>query len=121
MINTCIAGHVRNDTDYTNFRNMNYPYGQMHIFTGGQTLFAQAIKFFATFSPWFVTHSIGIINLIMILSYAGCSFFLCLILQKLRLPFLFVILGSVGITMLSPQIFRMQGHPELCYAVFFPL
>ncbi len=121
MINTCVAGHVKNDTDYTNFRNMNYPYGQMHIFTGGQTLFAQAIKFFATFNPWFVTNSIGIINLMMLLSYVGCSFFLCLILQKFRLPALFVILGSVGITLLSPQVFRMQGHPELCYAVFFPL
>jgi hypothetical protein len=39
------AGHIKNDTDYSNYRNMNYPYGQTHIFTDGQTGLANAFKF----------------------------------------------------------------------------
>lgn len=121
MNNTTVAGHVKNDTDYTNFRNMNYPYGQMHIYTAGQTFFAQALRFAASVNPWFVTHCMGVINIIMLLSFIACAFVLCLILQKLNLSSFFIIFGSAGITMLSPQIFRMQGHPELCYAVCIPL
>jgi hypothetical protein len=121
MINYTYAGHIKNDSTYTNFQGMNYPYGQTQIYTGGHPIFSNAVKFLSQFSPWFVSHSIGIINILIVLSYIGCAFFLCLILQKLRLPSELVIFGSVGITLLSPQIFRWSGHPEISYAVFFPL
>lgn len=121
MNHTSLAGHVKNDLTYSHFSNMNYPYGQLHIYTAAQTLFAQLLKFLAGFHPWFVTYSMGIINMIMLFSYVACAFVICLILQRLHLSSGFIILGSVGITFLSPQIFRITGHPELCYAVCFPL
>lgn len=47
------------------------------------------------------------------------SFFL--IIRRLNMPAVFTILGSICITMLSPQIFRIMGHLTLSYVVFFPL
>jgi len=115
------AGHIKNDTGYTNYSNMNYPYGQTHIFTDGQTGLANAFKFISKKISFFDSHSVALFNLFLIFSYAGCAFFLCLILQRLRMSSVFIILGSVGITLMSPQIFRLANHPTLAYAVFFPL
>ena len=115
------SGHIRNDTDYTNYRNMNYPYGQTHIYTDGQTGISNILKFLSGYFPFLERHSIGIFHLLILLSFPACALFICLILQRLRLPSLFVILGSLGIMLLSPQAYRFSGHLTLAYAVFFPL
>src|SRR5690242_5821819 len=56
MINYTYAGHIKNDSTYTNFLGMNYPYGQTHIYTGGHPAFSNAVKFLSHFSPWFVAN-----------------------------------------------------------------
>ena len=113
-------GHIKNDTTYTNYQNMNYPYGQTHIFTDGQTGIANTFKFLSHYFSFFIDDAIGIYNLMMIFSYLGCAVFLFLIIRRLNMPPLFNILGSICITILSPQIFRMMGHLTLSYVVFFP-
>ena len=47
-------GHLKNDTTYTNYQNMNYPYGQTHIFTDGQTGIANTFKFISHYSSFFI-------------------------------------------------------------------
>ncbi len=118
---TMIAGHIRNDSSWTEYKNMNYPYGQTHVFTDGQTLVTNALKFLAIPFPWFETHSVGISNLLWLLSFPLCAFFLSLILLRLSLPKTFVIIAAVSITLLCPQLFRLQGHLTLSYAFCFPL
>ena len=115
------ADHIKNDDSYNQMRNMNYPYGQTHIFTDGQTAIANTIKFLSSYSSFFETHSIGIYNYLILFSFVLCAFFIALILQRFGLPPLIVIAGAFCITVLSPQIMRISGHPTLSYAFFFPL
>jgi hypothetical protein len=115
------ASHIKNDISYHQFSGMNYPYGQTHIFTDGQTIIANTFKLLSASFPFFQTNCMAIYNLMMILSFPFCALFLCLIIQRLSLPLVFTVLGSITITLLSPQIFRMFGHPTLSYVFFFPL
>jgi hypothetical protein len=115
------AGHIKNDTSYHHFANMNYPYGQVHVFADGQTLIANLFKLLAATFPFFIDYSIGLFNLMMITSFVWCSLFLCLILQRFRLPSAFIVPGSILIAFLSPQLFRMFGHPTLSYCFFIPM
>ena len=118
---TMIAGHIRNDSSWTEYQNMNYPYGQTHVFTDGQTLITNTLKFLAIPFPWFETHSVGISNMLWLLSFPLCAFFLSLVLLRLSLPKTLVIIAAVSITLLCPQLFRLQGHLTLSYAFCFPL
>jgi hypothetical protein len=113
--------HIKNDSSYSQFEWMNYPYGQTHVFTDGQTLIANLFKFIGNFIPFVTDNAMGIYNLMMIFSFPVCALLLCSIIQRLRLNSWFCILGSIAITFLSPQIFRMFGHPTLSYVFFFPL
>ena len=115
------ADHIKNDTSYHQLANMNYPYGQTHVFTDGQTSIANTFKFLGNYFPFFITHCMAIYNLMMLLSFPLCALLMCTIIQRLKMPALFSVFGSVVITMLSPQIFRMFGHPTLSYVLFFPL
>jgi hypothetical protein len=114
------ADHIKNDTSYNQMANMNYPYGQTHIFTDGQTGIANIIKWLSEWIPSIKDYSISIINLLMLFSFPICSFFLCLIIERLNIPLLFTVLGAVVITLLSPQLFRMTSHCTLSYVFFFP-
>lgn len=113
------ADHIKNDESYHQFRNMNYPYGQTHIFIDGQTGIANIFKFLSSFIPYFQTHCIGIYNYLILFSFILCGFFITCILQHFKLPFLFKVAGGFCIAVLSPQIWRISGHPTLSYAFFF--
>lgn len=113
--------HIKNDSSYSQFEWMNYPYGQTHVFTDGQTLIANLFKFLGNYFPFITENAMGIYNLMMVFSFPVCALLLCSIIQRLRLNFWFCVLGSLAITFLSPQIFRMFGHPTLSYVFFFPL
>jgi len=115
------ADHIKNDESYHQQRNMNYPYGQTYIFTDGQPAVANVVKFISGFIPFFETHSIAIYNYLILFSFAACAFFTGLILQRLKLPALFVIVGGFCIAAMSPHIWRISGHPTMSYALFFPL
>jgi len=115
------ADHIRNDESYHQFRNMNYPYGQTHIYTDGQTAIADIMKVLAHLTPFFQTHSIAIYNYLILFSFVFCGFFITCILQRYQLPLLFKIAGGFCIAILSPQIGRISGHPTMSYAFFFPL
>jgi hypothetical protein len=118
---TVYAGHILNDSSYINYRNMNYPYGQSHIYTDGQFLITNIIKLLSNPFPWLEKHSIGIYNLLILFSFPLCAFFLSLILNNLKLPGWYVCLVASCISLLAPQIFRTGGHLTLTYAFCIPL
>jgi hypothetical protein len=115
------ADHIKNDESYHQQYNMNYPYGQTFVFTDGQPAIANTLKFLSYFFPFFQTHSIAIYNYLIICSFILCAWFIALILQRLKLPVLFIVLGGFCIAALSPQIWRISGHPTMSYAFFFPM
>lgn len=117
----CYAGHVVNDTSYHHFENMNYPYGQVHAYTDGQTALANTVKFFSAIHPVFGKYAIAIYNLLVLLSYAFCAVFVYLILRHFTVPVWLSIIGGVCVMFLSPQVHRLGGHPTLAYAAIFPM
>ena len=118
---TVMCGHIRNDTSWTEYKNMNYPYGQTHVFTDGQTVITNAVKFLAQSFPFFERNSVGIFNMLWLLSFPCCAFFLALILNRLSLPSWLVVIAASSITLLCPQVYRLEGHLTLSYACCFPL
>lgn len=115
-----MCGHIRNDSSLTEYQNMNYPYGQTHVFTDGQTLITTFVKGLAVMSPWFEKHSVGIFNCLWLVSFPMCAYFLALIFLRLHLPHWYVIIASTAITLLCPQVFRFEGHLTLTYACIIP-
>lgn len=115
------AYHIKHDASYTNFMGMNYPYGENYLYTDCHPVIANVFKFLSSYFPFFETHSIGIINLLMILSI----FFTFLIIYSLYIELMFNkwigVFFSITITLLTPQIFRMGGHFALSYSVAIPL
>jgi hypothetical protein len=115
------ADHIKNDQSYHQQRNMNYPYGQTFVYTDGQPAIANAFKFLSGFIPFFSTHCIALYNYLILFSFVGCAFFLALILRRFQVSVVISILGAFCITALTPQIWRISGHPTMAYPVFFPI
>ncbi|OIP03262.1 MAG: hypothetical protein AUJ97_04820 [Bacteroidetes bacterium CG2_30_32_10] len=115
------AFHINNDNSYIEMQGMNYPYGENFLYTDCQPLFTLMFKTLSGVFPSIGNFCIGFINLLMILSFLITSILLYLILSKLKVNPLLSILGAFGITVLSPQIFRMMGHLALSYSFFIPL
>ena len=113
--------HIDNDSTYNNTSAINYPYGEIHIFTDGETLFANTFKILKSVLPSLAEYSIGFLNLLMILSSCICAVFLFLILRKFEVSKITSMAGSVLISMLSPQLLRYLGHPSLSYTFIIPM
>lgn len=112
--------HVKYDSTYWHFQGMNYPYGEHVLFTGSQPLITNPIKLISTVVD-ISNYTLGIINMIMLLSVALCPFFIYLIFKHLKLPWLFSAIAAVAITFLSPQFIRLGGHFALTYQFALPL
>jgi hypothetical protein len=75
----------------------------------------------ASLFPGITNYSIGILNFLMLLSIVITAILIYLVLRELRIKYLLSVLGALGITLLSPQIFRLGGHYALSYSFFIPL
>jgi len=112
--------HVKYDTSYWHMNGMNYPYGEQVFFTGCQPFITNIIKLISEVVD-ISDFTVGIINLVMISSVFFCIFCLYWIFQHLRLSFWYSSIAAVGITFLSPQIFRLACHYSLTYQFAIPL
>jgi len=113
--------HINNDVSYNNTTAVNFPYGEIHAFTDGHILFANAIKFLSKAFPIILDYPIGFLNFLMLFSIEFSFILLYLILRKFNLSIVFSIFGGVAIALLSPQLFRLLGHPSLSYSCMVPL
>jgi hypothetical protein len=113
--------HIKHDTSYVHFSGMNYPYGEVHLFTDGQPVLSNTIKLIYQYYPGILDYSVGITNFLMLSSLIVCCIFIFLILQRLKTPWKWNLAGALLITMLAPQVFRFHGHYGLSYAFFFPV
>lgn len=62
---------------------MNYPYGEMVLFTGNQSAIANTIKFISENITDISLYTIGIVNLLMLFSIVIAALFIFLIFRDL--------------------------------------
>jgi hypothetical protein len=115
------AYHIKNDSSYTNLEGMNYPYGENYLYTDCHPVLANAFKYLSSFSPYFETHSIGLLNLLLILSIALTFVVIYFVFIELKFNAWYSVIFSFCITLLAPQLFRLGGHLALSYSVAIPL
>jgi len=113
--------HINNDSTYLNFEGMNYPYGEHFLYTDSHPVLVNTFKLLSSKLPVFSTHAIGILNFLMILSIFLTFIAVFYLLQEFKINRWIGAAFSIGITLLSPQIFRMGGHLALSYSVAIPL
>lgn len=112
---------VKHDTSYWHSNVMNYPFGENVMYTGCQPSVSHIVKLVSEHIVDISDYTVGIINMIMIVSLILGSLFLYLLLVHFKLPWLYSALVAIGITFLSPQIARMGGHYSLSYVFAIPL
>ncbi len=113
--------HIKNDTTYSHYAGMNYPFGD-HVIPGNcQPLLSNAVKFLGL-----EHYALGIMHFSMLVSILLAAVFLWLIFMRLGLPGWVSVAAAIGIAFLSPQIHRMSthyglAHPEVVPVVFYLL
>ncbi|MCT4665055.1 MAG: hypothetical protein N4A45_07470 [Flavobacteriales bacterium] len=115
------AYHIKHGQSSTNFEGMNYPYGENYLFTDCHPFLARSFKNLAEYFPFFQTYSVGILNVILILSIFFTLLVVYKILRELKQDPWLSIIFSLAITLLAPQILRITGHFALSYSFAFPL
>lgn len=113
--------YIKNQNFSNDFHGMNYPYGLTMIYTDGNP----ALTFFVKIVSWVIPSAnqnfVGFYNVSILISYLLSVILFFRILKSFSLPDFFSAAGAFSITMLSPQMFRVLGHPSFTYVVFFPL
>jgi hypothetical protein len=113
--------HIKYDTNYLQFEGMNYPYGEHFLYTDCHPLPANILKFLGAQHPVFIEHAVGIVNFLMIFSILVTILLMYWILRSFMINSWFAIIMALGIGMLAPQLFRLEGHLALSYSAAIPI
>ncbi len=113
--------HIDHDSGYWRTSGMNYPYAEQAFYTGGQSLVTNVIKFVSNNIVDISSYTIGIMNLLLLISIVIGALAIFMIYYKLKMPVLYSSLIAVAIIYLSPQIGRLSGHFSLSYLFFLPM
>ena len=104
---------------FVHFHGMNYPFGELHLFTDGQPAMLQLYRWLQMIFP--ELDPIAFMNGAMLWSIPISYFFLFLIFRKFKLDILVAALGALCLTFLAPQVFRFNGHFGLAYFCAIPM
>ena len=115
------AYYIKHDSSSFNFSGMNYPYGENIFYTDCHPILSFLLKFLSNYSDIISNNSIGILNLILVSSIAITFIIIYLLLKEIEINEWIAVLFSIGITLLAPQIFRLEGHLALSYSFAIPL
>jgi hypothetical protein len=95
---------------------MNYPYYEHIVYTDAHPLFSYLIGLFGM-----ANYAVGILNLLMLLSYPIASVFIFKILRHYKVSDWWALAAAVAIAFMSPQIFRLTGHFAMSYVFAIPI
>lgn len=112
--------YVKYDTTAFHSSSMNYPHGEHILFTGNQPSISFFLKFINNHIAEISQYTVGILNIIMLVSIILGAVFLYLLLRHFKLPVWYSIIAAIGITFLSPQLARLPGHFSLSYIFAIP-
>lgn len=115
------AAHIKNNQSATNFEGFNYPYGENFLYTDCHPILVSVLKPLARVFPGIANYSIGLLNLLILLSFVLSVHVLFLLLRAFGVSHFLAAIGALGIVILSPQVFRIQGHLALSYSFCIPL
>jgi len=113
--------HIRHDSSAVSFEGMNYPYGEHIMYTDCHPIAALLLRSLSGPFPFIPGFSVGILNFLMILSIFLTFIVVFLLLAEFGINHWIVLVFSIGITLLAPQIFRLGGHLALSYSMAIPL
>jgi len=114
------AWYVANDNG-TQFTGMNYPYGEHVVFTDNQPMISWILNTIDNNIFPIHNYTIGILNMLLLLSLWGGILILFKILRHYQLPAWYAAIMAILIGLMSPQLDRFWGHFALGYAMFVPL
>lgn len=107
--------HAKHDASFWEFTGMNYPYYENVVYTDGHPLLSYLVG-----SLGLESYGVGVLNVLLLLSFPICSVFLYLILKNYRVESFWAIFAAIALTFLTPQIFRFTGHLSLSYVFAIP-
>jgi len=116
-----LAYHVKNDSSFTELEGMNYPYGEHFFYTDGHPVVSVVLKTIAEIFPYSAHYTVGVINVLMLLSIFFTYIFLYFVLRKFQIKQIVAFIGAISIGLMAPQLFRLGGHYALSYSVAIPL
>jgi hypothetical protein len=109
--------HVKNDHSYNHFDGMNYPYGEHVLFTDNQPLLSNILRFVQNNITDISQHTVGVLNIMMLLSLFFSGIMLYVFFRRLSLPHWYSLIAAISVAWLSPQIARFCGHYALSYEI----
>ncbi len=115
------AWHVAHDSTYIHYGGMGYPYGEHVLFTDNQPILSAAMQWWSHNISDLSNRVVGVVNVFQVLSLLFGAGVIFLLLRKLHLPVWYAGVAALGITFLSPQYHRFDGHFGLSHIWFFPL
>lgn len=115
------AWHVRYDSSYVHYGGMNYPYGEHVLFTDNQPILSAAMQWWSRNVSDLRGNTVGIMNLFQVFTQVLAACILYLLFRHLHLAVWYAIPVALGMTFLSPQYLRFDGHFGLSHVFFFPL
>lgn len=107
--------HAKHDPSFWEFKGMNYPFYENVVYTDAHPLLSYIIG-----SLGLQDFGIGILNILLLLSFPICSIFIYLILKNYGVGVFWAIFAAIALTYLTPQIFRFTGHLSLSYVFAIP-
>jgi hypothetical protein len=101
--------------------SFNYPYGESYLFTDCHPFLARSLHYISKICPGTEHYSIGIVNMLMIVSLLFTYLVLFLLLRRFIKTEWYALLWAFAIMLLQPQLDRMGGHLSLSYSLAIPL
>ena len=115
------AWHVRYDSSFVHYSGMNYPYGDHVLFTDNQPIISSSLQWWDRAIAPISDQTVGILNIIQVLSLMlGCGV-LFLFFRKLHLPVGYAMAGALVLTFLAPQYNRFTAHFGLSHTFVIPM
>ncbi|MCP4120733.1 MAG: hypothetical protein GY751_03150 [Bacteroidetes bacterium] len=113
--------HINHDISPFESKGMNYPYGESYLYTDCQPILTHFVRAVGNVIPSMPQKCIGFLNVLMILSIFATFFLLYAVLLEFDIFPWIAVLFAIAITILQPQIFRMNVHFSMSYSVAIPL
>ncbi|RSK49596.1 hypothetical protein [Hymenobacter rigui] len=114
------AYYVKYDSGH-HFTGMNYPVGEHVNYPDMQPIITGVLGLINQHVYPISDHTIGIMNVLLLLSMMLTPVIMYAILRRLRLPVAYAVLTALLIGFLAPQHGRIDGHMTLSFTPFVPL
>ncbi|MBI1315729.1 hypothetical protein GC167_02570 [bacterium] len=112
---------IRHLRGFEAFDGMNYPFGERSLYTDNHPVLAWLLQGLQSMFPAVATHSVGLLNLLILLSIPLNASVLQRLYQGLGLKTWLSVLAALGTAVLAPQIHRWTGHLSLAHAWYVPV